>query len=614
MRPSIVCLLLMFGSQPYALATPDAADHAPRALGQLEQESVDDSLADEGLTIDPTPNGKTVGTIRVVTQSVFSTRDGRFQYLNLLHRTTRKVVLERELLFKPGMVFDEALEASIEESTRNIQNPMPFTIAGKPQYAPDLSSVVAIVPTQSSVPGQVDLLLVTRDLWSLRFNTNFEFQQDRLTLFDTSLSENNLFGWRKFLSMGFGFDQGAYHVGPTYADPNIRGTRLSLWTAAAVYSSRETGHHEGDAQIASLHYPLFSLASRWGAGIDVIHERIVPRVFRGSVLRLVDLPDDPGVERIPYAYRKRTFTLDTTLVRSFGTNVIQRTTAGYLIDFHRSSVLPNFPEGQDAARLFLAEWAPATEHRSEIYVRYEVFTPRFVVLRDLGTFDLRESRQVGVLARARVSEGLPELGADFRALSVGATAGFGASIRGSYLSLTVGASARLRHDDRRLIDQSAGWAGYAASPVLFGLLRVVAEAEMNNKRADTLHTPYVLGGSVAADAYRMGELNGAAPLRGYEVGEFIGTSAFAGHLEVRTTALALASQRVGGLAFYDVGHAASSVFSLSPRHDIGLGVRWLIPQLNTSVVRIDWAVPLLDGTVTKAGMPGRFSAGFQQAF
>jgi hypothetical protein len=45
----------------------------------------------------------------------------------------------------------------------------------------------------------------------------------------------------------------------------------------------------------------------------------------------------------------------------------------------------------------------------------------------------------------------------------------------------------------------------------------------------------------------------------------------------------------------------------------------LIPQANTVVLRADWAFPLQDDTVpspvqTKAGWPGRFSAGFEQVF
>jgi hypothetical protein len=606
-----VVALLLLGGRQSAWAESGFENGGQRTLGRLEQESVDDALASLGLAIDPAPRGKIIGRTYIVPQEVFSSRDGRFQRLNLFHRVTRTVMLERELLLAAGQPYDQVL---VEENTRNIQSPLPFTIAGQQLYAPDLSSVVVIVPVRSPVPGQVDLMLVTRDLWSLRFNTDFEFQKDTLTLLETSLSENNLLGWRKCLSLGFGFDQGAYHYGPTYIDPNIRGTHLTFWTSATFYAARDTGHYEGDYEIASLHDPLYSLASRWGAGVDVIHENVVPRVFRGNGLRLVDLPDAPGVERIPYEYRRRSVTVDASVVRSFGAAVIQRVTAGYLVNSRRSEVLPDFPGDAAEAQLFLAEWAPATERQSEPYLRYELFTPRYVVLRDLGTFDLRENRQVGALVRTRVSEGLPELGADFRALGVVATAGFAASKGGSYLSLTAGASARLRHDDGHLIDQAAGLAACAATPLIAGRLRIVAEAEVDSKRADISHTPYVLGGAHAPLGYRIGELNGASALRGYQVGEFIGNAVFAGHLEIRTAALALASQRIGGLAFYDIGHAAASLSDVAPRHDVGLGLRWLMPQLNSVVIRVDWAVPLNDGVVTRAGMPGRFSAGFQQVF
>ncbi len=593
----------------HAQAAPDGG--SPRVLGPLEQESVNDALSSLGVSIDPAPQGKPVGRIQVVSQSVFSRRDGPFQWLNLFHRTTRAVVLERELLLGPGDPYDEAL---IAESTRRIQSPPPFTIAGQQLFQPDLTSVVAILPVVSPSPDRVDLLLVTRDLWSLRSNAEFEFQQNALTLFQLSLSENNLFGWRKSASARFGFDQGAYKYGPSYVDPNIRGTRLTLWASATLHASRETGRYEGDDEMVSLHRPLYALSSRWGAGVDVIHQNVVPRVFQGNGLRLVDLAATPDPERIPYAYRRRSVTVDASVVRSFGKTVVHRATLGYLLDQRRSEVLSDFPGDAAVARLFLDEWAPNTERRSGPYVGYEAFTPRYAVLRDLGTFDLREHRQVGFLLRLRLSDSLPALGADFRASSVGATAGFAHAPGGGYVSGTAGASARLRHGDGRFIDQTAGLAVYAATPLVGGLIRIVAAVEVDGKRADTSHTPFVLGGASAPRGYQIGELNGAGALRGYQVGEFIGTIAFAGHIEVRTAARAVGSQRIGALAFYDIGHAARTLSELAPRHDVGVGFRWLIPQVNTSIVRIDWAVPLQDGVVTRMGMPGRFSAGFQQVF
>jgi hypothetical protein len=596
LRGALPVLALAAASLAARPATAQS-ESARRPLGKLEQESVDDALAALGARIDPAPHGKTVGRIHVINQDVFSKRDWYFQLLNIFHWTTRSYILERELLLRPGQLYDQAL---VEESTRNIQAPPPTVVAGRSLGQPELSSVVVLLPIVSAVPGQVDLLLVTRDIWSLRFNTVFEYQGNALTLLNTSLSENNLFGWRKYLSLGFNFDQGRYYYGPSYLDPNIRGTRLRLWMSALFYNSRENGAYEGNSQIVSVRYPLYSLASRWGGGVDVTHGDTVSRVFRGNSLRLVDLTGTPGPDGIPYEYRRRTMSVDANTVRSFGTAVIQRVTAGYLVDRRRSDVLANFPGDAQQTRLFLAEWTPTTEQRSEPYLRYEMFTPRYIVLRDLDTFDLRENRQIGPLFRARISEGLTAFGASFSALGVGVEGAFAFAPAGGYVSLTVAASGRLRHDDQRWIDQLGTAEVFAATPIVGQLFRIVAGIQIESKRADTTNTPIVLGGA-----------NG---LRGYAIGEFLGTTAFVGHIEVRTLPVAVLSQRIGMLAFYDVGNAAASFADLYPRNDVGVGLRWLAPQFNSTVIRVDWAVPLQDGVVTREGMPGRFSAGFQQVF
>jgi hypothetical protein len=78
---------------------------------------------------------------------------------------------------------------------------------------------------------------------------------------------------------------------------------------------------------------------------------------------------------------------------------------------------------------------------------------------------------------------------------------------------------------------------------------------------------------------------------------------------------------VGVLLFEDVGSAAAT-FSATARStlaDVGVGGRWLIPQLNSTVIRFDWAVPVVSVTLPNsafapAGLPGRISIGFDQIF
>src|ERR1017187_4244752 len=572
------------------------------SLGRLERESVEDALALLGLTIDPSPDGKVIGHVYVVNQDVFSRRDWHFQLLNVFHRTTRPDIIGRELLLSPGQRWEQSLA---DESVRNLQSSTPLLLADGTLFAaPQASGVVALVPVASPVPGTVDLLAVMRDLWSLRFNSDFQFQKDTLSLFEMSIAENNLLGWRKYLAARFQMDQGRFGVGPLFFDPNVAGTRLTLLATSTAWYARDSDRYEGDNEVFSLRYPLYALASRWGAGFDVTHQDVVVRQFCDEQL----CPADVAGTSVPLIYRRRTLTLDGNVVRSFGRAVIQRVTAGWRVDQRRSLVLsdfpgypnlPNLPSNPGLADEFLAKWTPLSETRSEPYLRYEMFLAQYGVFRDLDTFDLRENRRLGPLVAVELAAGLPALGADFLAYPMSATASWAVAPWGSGFGLAqVQASARARTG--QLIDQRLSTVLYFASPPIAGAARVVLSTTADAVRADTYRTRFFLGGNTG--------------LRGYQIGELQGTTQAVAHAEVRTTPLAIHSQRFGALAFYEVGDAAESFGALVPHHDVGVGLRWLIPQLASSVLRIDWAVATQDGPYTHPGLPGRISAGFMQSF
>jgi hypothetical protein len=581
---------------------PAARAQTNGPLGGLEQQSLDEELAALGLRIDPAPQGKVVGAVHVVNQEVFSRHDWYFQLLNIFHRTTRPYILARELLLQPGDPYNQLL---VEESTRNLQSPQTLTLAtGRPFTGPDLSSVVLIVPVVSPRPGTVDLLVVTRDLWSLRFNTNFEFQENTLSFLATSLSENNLFGWRKYLAVNFVMDQGSFQVGPTYFDPNILGSRLTLLASAYALYGRESRDYEGNVETLSLRYPLYALSRHWGGGVEVVHQDAVIRRFQGNNLRIEDVPETPIAEMIPYAYRRKIAAVDTTVVRQMGIDVIQRVTFGHHFDSRRSEVLPDFPYDAATAALFLHDFAPATEQRSELFLRYELFTPRYVVIRNLDTFDLRENLRLGPSLLVQAGIGLPELGADFQYVPLSGALSWAEAPGGGYGSIAVAGGARLK--DGQFIDQVIGAKLFLAGPILGRFARLVAAGELDAVHNDTTGTIYLLGGSTG--------------LRGYEIGDLQGTVQWVGHVELRSLPVAVFSQRVGGLLFYDVGDAANSFSQLTAFHDFGLGLRWLIPQLNPTVIRVDWAIAtqsttdLMPPGLTRAGFPGRVSAGFLQVF
>ena len=248
---------------------------------------------------------------------------------------------------------------------------------------------------------------------------------------------------------------------------------------------------------------------------------------------------------------------------------------------------------------FARRYFPRSERVSAVYLAYSLFTPRYRVYRDLNTFDLREDARLGPTVNARVSRAASLLGSerDFSSLSAGT--GWSFDLADGFQTISAGWAGRV--EDGRLIDEAASVAAYVASPVLARSVRVVADAGASVRRRDTQNRFFSVGGETA--------------LRGYAIGDFIGRGAsMMAHVEVRTLAIPVASLRAGALAFYDVGDAADRAELLVPHHDVGIGLRVLIPQLNTYVLRFDWAVPLETTDQVRAGFPGRLSAGFRQVF
>ena len=123
----------------------------------------------------------------VYNEDVFAETDTGSSVLQLTsHYTTREQRDPRRAhRSKRARSWDDE---KVDESARMLHDPL-------------YSTVVALLPVKSSEPGKVDLLVVTRDIWSLRLNTQYTFQQGSLTNLSISLSENNFLGRRNVLAL-----------------------------------------------------------------------------------------------------------------------------------------------------------------------------------------------------------------------------------------------------------------------------------------------------------------------------------------------------------------------------------------------------------------------------
>ena len=587
-------------------------------LSSLERQSVARALAARGYQVDPAPWGKVIGAVRVYNEDVFAEKNRLLQFFNHFHVTTQESAIASEVVIGVGEVWDQA---RIEETARRLRDPL-------------WSSVVVVIPVVSAEPGKVDMLVVTRDIWSLRLNTQYTFQQGSLTNFSIALSENNFLGTRSVFAAGFTMDQGAVATGPIFIDKNLLGLRLDFRGRVDVILNREDLNldfdsrderkftYEGTQSSISLSRPLWSLASKWGVGMSFSHRYAIDRRFRGLELFPVDcssgecvLPRDAnnrvrstldlsrdttdatiyGVE-----YEMRRWDVTANGVRQWGTKVKHQVTVGHSVDNTKPRPLDSFPGSATDRAAFIRDVLPRSELTSTPFISYGMFTPTFKTLRNVNTYELAEDTRLGPDFDVSYSVGLELLGSDANFQRGSWSLGWAFPwCRDGVVRPAIGMSTRYQDidsdGDREFIDNTASATIRMITPT-YKWARLVALATVATRWNDASNRFFTIGSD--------------SGLRGFLVNEFSGQRLARAQFEVRSTPRPLWVLRVGAVLFYDVGSAADTFKEMRLHHDVGAGFRMLIPQTARDLFRFDFAVPL-DGI---AAGKVRFIAGFESAF
>jgi hypothetical protein len=564
-------------------------------LGSLEKQALDRALVDRGFEIDPAPWGKVIGQIHVYNNKVFSKKDGFLQFFNNFHRTTREYVIDRESILQVGDVWDQD---KVQETSRRLRDPV-------------FSSLAVAMPVRSAEPGKVDVLIVTRDVWSLRFNTEYQYQDNRLTYLTFSLSENNFLGLRKLLSFAYEMDLSEAGIGPVYYDTNVLGKHVDFYTRIYGLFNRDDlwgqqkWTYEGSQSVVRVNRPLWNLAAKWGGGVEFRHLFAIERRYQQDAeghigLRTYDDPDTADVEAVPYEYKVRSFSLSTGMIRGFGDTVKHRLKAGHQLTSAHYRVADDFGFPMPLQTAFERDVLPRSEVTSALYLGYEVFVPHYREYRNVGGFDLAEDVRLGPSADSTVSFGMEVLGSDtnFIRFQHGASYVFPWGTDGVF---RVGGSlsARLQAGEsggHYFIDNTAALETRVVTPTLFRWLRVVNEIRFATLWHETQNRFLSIGGD-----------NG---LRGFGINQFDGQRRVVMQTEIRTAPIPIKFTRWGIVAFHDIGGASETLKTMTLHNDVGLGIRLLLPQMSAQVMRFDFAFPL-DGN---AGGQFRFTAGFNSAF
>ncbi|MEJ7599560.1 MAG: hypothetical protein WKG01_16760 [Kofleriaceae bacterium] len=575
-----------------ALAEQTCAARDPKCdwlatLSSLERASVARALTARGYQVDPLPWGKVIGAVRVYNEDVFAEGSRVLRFFNYFHVTTKERAVAQEVVIAAGEIWDQE---RVEETARRLRDPL-------------WSSVVAVIPVVASDPAKVDLLVVTRDIWSLRLNTQYQVQQRSLTDLSIALSENNFLGTRSVLAAAFTMNQATIATGPLFIDKNLFGQHLDFRARVDAILNRDALFddsdlvREGSQSSISISRSLWSLASEWGAGASFAHRFAITRSFRGLELRTYDIPETEEVEALPHIYRSKSWSTNVYGVRQWGSRWKSQLTIGHSVDSQHPSLVSSFPGTSDQREPFIRDVLPRDEVTSVPYISYGLFEPRFKKLRNVGTFELAEDSRLGLDFDVSYGVGLKFLGSDAYFQRGGASVGYGFPLGDDGL-IRPAVSFNVRYQGGEIIDNTASGALRLITPTV-GFARIVALGSVQTRWNDTQNRFFAIGSD--------------SGLRGFIIDEFFGDRLVRGQVEVRTTPFPVWVLRAGGVLFYDVGSSADTFREMQLHHDVGLGFRMLVPQTSRELFRFDLAFPL-DGTADTKQLRPRFIAGFESAF
>lgn len=578
-------------------ATDDANRYTFEELGDYERRAVRAAFRRLDLRLVRDPRGRRIGQIHIVNLPVFSERDGPLQRLNNLHTTTRKEVIRQEVLVETGQRWNRSLA---EETERNLQD-LAF------------SSVAVVVPVEARAVGDsprtdtaneprsgrpVDVLVVTRDIWSLRLNTLFEYQDGTLSQLAIQIAENNFLGRRKRLSANFDMDQGSYAFTPEYSDPNVAGSHWQIYMTGGPIFSRQSGDPEGGRGSFQLGYPIWHLDQNWGMQLDVSFEDRVVRRFLGGELRPYDAPSTAETESIPQRYELGLFQATSRGTYAFGESVRHEISAGYRFVTRSPELVGDFPYPESAQQDFRQDILPRDERLSGPLVAYEFFRPTYVTYRNVDTFDLPETLRTGPSLQMEVSPSFRGLGATKSLAEWSSALAYRLDLfERAYAYAQVDGSGRV--DENGWYDLLGGASVRLVSPPVADALRLVARSEASMLARDGQNRLLTAGGPTG--------------LRGYPIGALAGTHRVQLNADIRSSPVEVWNLQVGAVAFWDAAGVDTSWRAVRLFHDVGAGLRLLLPQANTIPLRIDWAFPLRRDQYG-SGFPGRLSMGFGQAW
>ena len=206
-----------------------------------------------------------IGKIDIDPRNIFEESDprenkGLYRLADRLHVRTKPSTIRAQLLFRSG---DRYSAQRLAETERNLRK-LVFIYDAK------------VFPVRYA-DGKVDVMVITRDVWTLSPSISFG-RSGGANSTSYSLQEENFLGWGKDLEIGRQSNVDRTSNIAEYSDPSVLGSR---WTGALAYVDSS----DGNQRIAQLSRPFFALDTQWSATLSgQTYDRTVSRYFLGDIV------------------------------------------------------------------------------------------------------------------------------------------------------------------------------------------------------------------------------------------------------------------------------------------------------------------------------------------
>jgi hypothetical protein len=557
-----------------------------RHFSPLEQERITRALERQHGTIEPHPEGKRIESIEIVALEVFEPEDPVPQFVNWFHPTTRNYVIERELLMHIGSRYDKAVSDETERNLRGL----------------GLFSVVVALPMKGSSESSVRYLVVTKDLWSLRVGWNIRINKGVVDYLALSPTEFNLFGTGRRLYSSLVFGRRTYSLGAGFVEPRLAGSHIELTGNVNATISCSTGQIEGSQGGFTYTYPLYSSRTPWSYGTSVAWRNgrsplNIPNKALGSICSL-DAPEEGIVHGVGWqdkaAYYPNLYVFDSQSFNQFFTRsygVRYKTNVSFGLEAIRSAArgvdLSNIRAAPSDVPGDLTEWEtsqvesfyrrqlPRSSRRVSPYFQLQSFTTDYHPDLNADTLALQESYRLGHIATLRVYPALKAVGSSRNLLGVSTSLSYATAVDTGYLKATASQLvelSKLNQTDARLS------LGLHFNSPRFVLGRFVYDGVVVDRYFNFQNGAEVLGGT--------------GRLRGYQATVVSGQHAIISNLEFRSRPIQIVSAQLAAVLFHDMGDAFNKVGDLHLLHGVGFGLRFLLPELDRDVFRVDVGFPV----------------------